>query len=195
MISNIINKVNGFRQSHQFIFEFSIAFIWNLVGILLPTIACGILLAISGLQSFYEYFMSDLSKASFSFSSASLLCVELIHGNCSKIHSGIKWGSGIILLMLSLLFSCGLAVNQALFELFGLPEQASMSPIMNSLVALAVSIYLAAISCASNNLSSEPDEYNEYEKSDNGYIISADDLEMIIRDVYSLGRNENGDDE
>lgn len=62
-------------------------------------------------------------------------------------------------------------------------------------VALAVSIYLAAISCASNNLSSEPDEYNEYEKSDDGYIISADDLEMIIRDVYSLGRNENGDDE
>lgn len=85
--------------------------------------------------------------------------------------------------------------QSALFELFGLPEQASMSPIMNSLVALAVSIYLAAISCASNNLSSEPDEYNEYEKSDDGYIISADDLEMIIRDVYSLGRNENGDDE
>lgn len=187
--------INRFRQSHQFIFEFSIAFIWNLVGILLPTIACGILLAISGLQSFNEYFMSDLSKASFSFSSASLLCVELIHGNCSKIHSGIKWGSGIILLMLSLLFSCGLAVNQALFELFGLPEQASMSPIMNSLVALAVSIYLAAISCASNNLSSEPDEYSENETSDDGYIISADDLEMIIRDVYSLGRNENGDDE
>ena len=44
-------------------------------------------------------------------------------------------------------------------------------------------------------MSSEPDEYNEYEKSDDGYIISADDLEMIIRDVYSLGRNENGDDE
>lgn len=60
--------------------------------------------------------MSDLSKAAFSFSSASLLCVELIHGNCSKIHSGIKWGVGIILLMLSLLLSCGLAVNQMLFE-------------------------------------------------------------------------------
>ncbi|MDB1862581.1 hypothetical protein PMX20_09405 [Collinsella aerofaciens] len=116
LISSIINKVNGFRQSHQFIIEFSIAFIWNLVGILLPTIACGILLAISGLQSFYEYFMNDLSKAAFSFSSASLLCVELIHGNCSKIHSGIKWGVGIILLMLSLLLSCGLAVNQMLFE-------------------------------------------------------------------------------
>lgn len=81
MIRNIINKVNGFRQSHQFIFGFSIAFFWNLIGILLPTIACGILLGISGLQSFFEYFMSDLSKAAFSFSSASLLCVELIHGN------------------------------------------------------------------------------------------------------------------
>ena len=195
LISNIINKANGFRQSHQFIFEFSIAFIWNLAGILLPTIACGILLDISGLKSFNEYLMSDLSKASFSFSSASLLCVELIHGNCSKIHSGIKWGSGIILLMLSLLFSCGLAANQALFELFGLPEQASMSPFMNSMVALAVSVYLAAISCTNNNLSSEPDEYSENETSDDGYIISADELEMIIRDVYSLGRNENGDEE
>lgn len=195
LISNIINKVNGFRQSHQFIFEFSIAFFWNLIGILLPTIACGILLGISGLQSFFEYFMSDLSKAAFSFSSASLLCVELIHGNCSKIHSGIKWGVGIILLMLSLLLSCGLAVNQTLFESRFFDEQTSLSPYINSSVALAVSAYLAAMSFASSNASSESDEYRENETSDDGYIITADDLEMIIRDAWSLGRSENGDEE
>lgn len=187
--------MNGFRQSHQFIFEFSIAFIWNLVGILLSTIACGILLAISGLQSFYEYFMSDLSKAAFSFSSASLLCVELIHGNCSKIHSGIKWGVGIILLMLSLLLSCGLAVNQMLFESHFFDVQTSLSPYINSSVALAVSAYLAAMSFTSSNAGSGPDEYRENETSDDGYIITADDLEMIIRDALSLGRSENGDEE
>lgn len=99
LISNFVNSVKGLRQRHQFLVKFSIAFIWNLVGILLPTIACGILLQISGLQSFCEYLLSDLSKAAFSFSSASLLCVELIHGNCSEIHSGIKWGVGILLLM------------------------------------------------------------------------------------------------
>lgn len=41
LISNIVNSVKGLRQRHQFLVEFSIAFIWNLVGILLPTIACG----------------------------------------------------------------------------------------------------------------------------------------------------------
>lgn len=141
LISNFVNSVKGLRQRHQFLVEFSIAFIWNLVGILLLTIACGILLQISWLQSFCEYLLSDLSKAAFSFSSASLLCVELIHGNCSEIHSGIKWGVGILLLMLSLLLSCGLAVNQILFESSYLKDQASMSPFINSLVALSVSVY------------------------------------------------------
>lgn len=187
--------MNSFRQRHQFFVEFSVAFIWNLVGVLLPTIACGLLLEISGLQSFYEYLLSDLSKAAFSFSSASLLCVELIHGNCSKIHSGIKWGVGILLLMLSLLLSCGLAVNQILFESSYLKEQASMSPYINSLVALSVSVYLAAMSCASRNAGSESDEHYENEASNDGYRISADDLEMIIRDAWSLGRSENGDEE
>lgn len=141
LISNFVNSVKGLRQRHQFLVEFSIAFIWNLVGILLPTIACGILLQISGLQSFCEYLLSDLSKAAFSFSSASLLCVELIHGSFSEIHSGIKWGVGILLLMLSLLLSYGLAVNQILFESSYLKDQASMSPFINSLVALSVSVY------------------------------------------------------
>lgn len=141
LISNFVNSVKGLRQRHQFLVEFSIAFIWNLVGILLPTIACGILLQISGLQSFCEYLLSDLSKAAFSFSSASLLCVELIHGNFSEIHSGIKWRVGILLLMLSLLLSYGLAVNQILFESSYLKDQASMSPFINSLVALSVSVY------------------------------------------------------
>ena len=84
--------------------------------------------------------MSDLSKAAFSFSSASLLCVELIHGNCSEIHSGIKWGVGILLLMLSLLLSCGLAVNQILFESSYLKDQASMGTVkILSQIDLAVS--------------------------------------------------------
>lgn len=195
LISNIVNSVKGLRQRHQFLVDFSIAFIWNLVGILLPTIACGILLQISGLQSFCAYLLSDLSKTAFSFSSASLLCVELIHGNCSEIHSGIKWGVGILLLMLSLLLSCGLAVNQILFESAYLKEQASMSPFINSLVALSVSAYLAAMSCAGSDMSYEPDEFVEDEVSDDGYIISADDLESLIRDVWSLGRSENGDKE
>ena len=193
LISNIVNSVKGLRQRHQFLVEFSIAFIWNLVGILLPTIACGILLQISGLQSFCEYLLSDLSKAAFSFSSASLLCVELIHGNCSEIHSGIKWGVGILLLMLSLLLSCGLAVNQILFESSYLKDQASMSPFINSLVALSVSVYLAAIACAGSDISYGSDVDVEDKASDDGYIISADDLKSLIRDVRSLDRSENGD--
>lgn len=193
LISNIVNSVKGLRQRHQFLVEFSIAFIWNLVGILLPTIACGILLQISGLQSFCEYLLSDLSKAAFSFSSASLLCVELIHGNCSEIHSGIKWGVEILLLMLSLLLSCGLAVNQILFESSYLKDQASMSPFINSLVALSVSVYLAAMSCAGSDISYGSDVDVEDKASDDGYIISADDLKSLIRDVRSLDRSENGD--
>lgn len=193
LISNIVNSVKGLRQRHQFLVEFSIAFIWNLVGILLPTIACGILLQISGLQSFCEYLLSDLSKAAFSFSSASLLCVELIHGNCSEIHSGIKWGVGILLLMLSLLLSCGLAVNQILFESSYLKDQASMSPFINSLVALSVSVYLAAMSCAGSDISYGSDVDVEDKASDDGCIISADDLKSLIRDVRSLDRSENGD--
>ena len=188
-----MNSVKGLRQRHQFLVEFSIAFIWNLVGILLPTIACGILLQISGLQSFCEYLLSDLSKAAFSFSSASLLYVELIHGNCSEIHSGIKWGVGILLLMLSLLLSCGLAVNQILFESSYLKDQASMSPFINSLVALSVSVYLAAMSCAGSDISYGSDVNVEDKASDDGYIISADDLKSLIRDVRSLNRSENGD--
>lgn len=193
LISNFVNSVKGLRQRHQFLVEFSIAFIWNLVGILLPTIACGILLQISGLQSFCEYLLSDLSKAAFSFSSASLLCVELIHGNCSEIHSGIKWGVGILLLMLSLLLSCGLAVNQILFESSYLKDQASMSPFINLLVALSVSVYLAAMSCAGSDISYGSDVDVEDKASDDGYIISADDLKSLIRDVRSLDRSENGD--
>ena len=193
LISNFVNSVKGLRQRHQLLVEFSIAFIWNLVGILLPTIACGILLQISGLQSFCEYLLSDLSKAAFSFSSASLLCVELIHGNCSEIHSGIKWGVGILLLMLSLLLSCGLAVNQILFESSYLKDQASMSPFINSLVALSVSVYLAAMSCAGSDISYGSDVDVEDKASDDGYIISADDLKSLIRDVRSLDRSENGD--
>lgn len=193
LISNFVNSFKGLRQRHQFLVEFSIAFIWNLVGILLPTIACGILLQISGLQSFCEYLLSDLSKAAFSFSSASLLCVELIHGNCSEIHSGIKWGVGILLLMLSLLLSCGLAVNQILFESSYLKDQASMSPFINSLVALSVSVYLAAMSCAGSDISYGSDVDVEDKASDDGYIISADDLKSLIRDVRSLDRSENGD--
>lgn len=193
LISNFVNSVKGLRQRHQFLVEFSIAFIWNLVGILLPTIACGILLQISGLQSFCEYLLSDLSKAAFSFSSASLLCVELIHGNCSEIHSGIKWGVGILLLMLSLLLSCGLAVNQILFESSYLKDQASMSPFINSLVALSVSVYLAAMSCAGSDISYGSDVNVEDKASDDGYIISANDLKSLIRDVRSLNRSENGD--
>lgn len=193
LISNFVNSVKGLRQRHQFLVEFSIAFIWNLVGILLPTIACDILLQISGLQSFCEYLLSDLSKAAFSFSSASLLCVELIHGNCSEIHSGIKWGVGILLLMLSLLLSCGLAVNQILFESSYLKDQASMSPFINSLVALSVSVYLAAMSCAGTDISYGSDVDVEDKASDDGYIISADDLKSLIRDARSLDRSENGD--
>lgn len=193
LISNFVNSVKGLRKRHQFLVEFSIAFIWNLVGILLPTIACGILLQISGLQSFCEYLLSDLSKAAFSFSSASLLCVELIHGNCSEIHSGIKWGVGILLLMLSLLLSCGLAVNQILFESSYLKDQASISPFINSLVALSVSVYLAAMSCAGSDISYGSDVDVEDKASDDGYIISADDLKSLIRDVRSLDRSENGD--
>lgn len=51
------------------------------------------------------------------------------------------------------------------------------------------------MSFTSSNAGSGPDEYRENETSDDGYIITADDLEMIIRDALSLGRSENGDEE
>lgn len=95
--------------------------------------------------------------------------------------------------MLSLLLSCGLAVNQILFESPYLKDQASMSPFINSLVALSVSVYLAAMSCAGSDISYVSDVNVEDKASDDGYIISADDLKSLIRDVRSLDRSENGD--
>lgn len=86
-------------------------------------------------------------------------------------------------------------VNQMLFESHFFDVQTSLSPYINSSVALAVSAYLAAMSFTSSNAGSGPDEYRENETSDDGYIITADDLEMIIRDALSLGRSENGDEE
>lgn len=82
-----------------------------------------------------------------------------------------------------------------LFESHFFDVQTSLSPYINSSVALAVSAYLAAMSFTSSNAGSGPDEYRENETSDDGYIITADDLEMIIRDALSLGRSENGDEE
>lgn len=51
-----------------------------------------------------------------------------------------------------------------------------MSPFINSLVALSVSAYLAAMSCAGSDMNYEPDKFVEDEASDDGYIISAEDL-------------------
>lgn len=145
MLDKQFKALRRFRSNHSFLCTFLAAFVWNLVGIMLPTVACGILLQVSGLQSFVDYVFGDISKAAFSFSSASLLCVELIHGNGSKVHSGIKWGVGILLLMFSLLFSCGLAVNQILFDSYNFVRQAETSPFINIVVAFAVCVYLAAV--------------------------------------------------
>ena len=193
LISDIFDKESRFRQRHQYFIKLGIAFFWNLVGILLPTLTCGILLQIAGLQSFGEYLLNDLSKAAFSFSSTSLLCVELIHGKSSEIRSGVKWGVGIVFLMISLLLSCGLAVNQILSDYPDFEVQGNISPYINVLDALCVSAYLAAMSCTSNDMGYELEEYVEDESSDDGYIINAEDLELLIRDAWSLGRSENGD--
>ena len=200
LISDIVKKINHFRLRHQFFIKLGIAFFWNLVGILLPTIACGVLLQVSGLQPFCEYLLSDLSKAAFSFSSASLLCVELIHGNGSKIHSSIKWGIGILLLMLTLLFSSGLAVNQIILE-SPVPKkdllkvEMRMSPHINSFVAIAVSAYLAAMSCSDSDAANRStEEFKKYVKNDGNvdeYVIRSSDLEMLIMDAQNLGRSEN----
>lgn len=200
LISNIVKKVNHFRHRHQFFIKLGIAFFWNLVGILLPTIACGVLLHFSGLQYFCEYLLSDLSKAAFSFSSASLLCVELIHGNSLKIHSSIKWGFGILLLMLTLLLSCGLAVNQIILE-SPVPKkdllkvEMNVSPYINSFVAIAVSAYLAAMSCSDSDAAiRSTEEIKKYVKNDGNvdeYVIRSSDLEMLIMDAQNLGRSEN----
>lgn len=68
-----------------------------------------------------------------------------------------------------------------------------MSPFINLLVALSVSVYLAAMSCAGSDISYGSDVDGEDKASDDGYIISADDLKSLIRDVRSLDRSENGD--
>ena len=51
------------------------------------------------------------------------------------------------------------------------------------------------MSCTSNDMGHELEEYVEDESRDDGYIINAEDLELLIRDAWSLGRSENGDKE
>lgn len=49
------------------------------------------------------------------------------------------------------------------------------------------------MSCAGSDISYGSDVDVEDKASDDGYIISVDDLKSLIRDVRSLDRSENGD--
>ena len=103
------------------------------------------------------------------------------------------------MLMLTLLLSSGLAVNQIILESPVpkkdlLKEEMSMSPYINSFVAIAVSAYLAAIACSDSNVADGfTDESKKYVKNDGNvdeYVIRPSDLEMLIMDAQNLGRSE-----
>ena len=102
--------------------------------------------------------------------------------------------------MLTLLLSCGLAVNQIILE-SPVPKkdllkvEMNVSPYINSFVAISVSAYLAAMSCFDSDAADRStEEFKKYVKNDGNvdeYVIKSSDLEMLIMDAQNLGRSEN----
>lgn len=115
---------------------FLIAFAQNIVGIILPTLACALLLQTSLLESIPEYFEEDLHDASFSFGTSSLLLIELIKSSGKR--PGFRWslGVGIFLLGAILLVSSGLAVNQIIVKDFGFKAESEFAPWVNFIFAV-----------------------------------------------------------
>lgn len=124
---------------------------WMLAGILLPTIFCGVLFHISGLREFLGYVQQELEDASFTFNATALLFVELVHTENKRFLPSLRWAIGIILLVVSMLFSCGIAVNQILvnrkFEVTAVAESLTV----NVFFVTAIVVYLAAISATTES--------------------------------------------
>ena len=153
---------------------FLLAFFRNMVGIILPTLSCAVLLQAAMLESVPEYFAEDFYDASFSFGTSSLLLIELMrpegrHAGWNKRgdHRGRRlrdgWydssgdrvgffgsrGFGVLLLGAVLLISSGLAVNQVLVNQYQFSVRAEFAPWINFVFAVGVSCYLARLSVTS----------------------------------------------
>lgn len=153
---------------------FVLAFFRNMVGIILPTLSCSVLLQAAMLESVPNYFAEDFYDASFSFGTSSLLLIELMRpaGRCAgrnkrSDHMGWRlrdgWydrsgdrvsffgsrGFGVLLLGVVLLISSGLAVNQVLVNQYQFSVRAEFAPWINFVFAVGVSCYLARLSVTS----------------------------------------------
>lgn len=153
---------------------FLFAFFRNMVGIILPTLSCAVLLQAAMLESVPVYFAEDFYDASFSFGTSSLLLIELMRPagrrrdrNSRVGHRGWRLGDGwydssgervgffgsrafgVLLLGAVLLISSGLAVNQVLVNQYQFSVRAEFAPWINFVFAVGVSCYLARLSVTS----------------------------------------------
>lgn len=153
---------------------FLLAFFRNMVGIILPTLSCAVLLQAAMLESVPDYFAEDFYDASFSFGTSSLLLIELMRPSGRRagrvevdVHRAWKLkdgrddstgdrvsffgsrGFGVLLLGVLLLISSGLAVNQVLVNQYQFSVRAEFAPWINFVFAVGVSCYLARLSVTS----------------------------------------------
>lgn len=153
---------------------FLLAFFRNMVGIILPTLSCAVLLQAAMLESVPDYFAEDFYDASFSFGTSSLLLIELMRPSGRRagrvevdVHRDWKLkdgrddstgdrvsffgsrGFGVLLLGVLLLISSGLAVNQVLVNQYQFSVRAEFAPWINFVFAVGVSCYLARLSVTS----------------------------------------------
>lgn len=147
-----------------------LAVLRNMAGIILPTLACAVLLQAAMLESALDYFVADLYDASFSFSTSSILLIELMRppeGHPSEEREGGdavsglgdeavekpgffgSRGFGVLLLGVLLLTSSGLAVNQVLASQYDFFVRAEFAPWINACFAFGVSCYIARVSVTS----------------------------------------------
>lgn len=124
--------------------------VWTAIGIFLPIVFCGALLHIAGVQDFLGYTEQELRDASFTFSATALLFVELVHSAGNQLFRPLRWAVGITLLVVSLLFSCGAAINQFLITKDIIVATATDSPLTNICFASAIVVYLAMVSATSS---------------------------------------------
>lgn len=152
---------------------FLLAFFRNMVGIILPTLSCAVLLQAAMLESVPDYFAEDFYDASFSFGTSSLLLIELMRPSgrrAGRVEVDVHrdWikdgrddstgdrvsffgsrGFGVLLLGVLLLISSGLAVNQVLVNQYQFSVRAEFAPWINFVFAVGVSCYLARLSVTS----------------------------------------------
>lgn len=142
------NKLQLWRESTPLLFLKE--FVWTGLGIFLPYFACVIFLTISGFN-INQYIKEEIVSAGISFSAASLLFVELI--DVSRQKEKMKyWGTGVVILGVSLLGSCALINNQYLGEMNVVQKNDSFLIFVNFTITVLIMTYLAATSVASANV-------------------------------------------